>query len=142
MQKVATGYTARRPIVEDARCNKCHQELGTFTTDAFHGGQRNDGTTCAWCHNPNRTSSGWSADSTSFIHAIHASAKRTVPFTWHASSTTENFADVKYPGVLRQCETCHLPGTYDFSATASDSALPNRLYRSVATGIFNGPRAR
>ena len=31
--KVATNYTARRPIVEDARCNKCHQELGTFTDD-------------------------------------------------------------------------------------------------------------
>jgi OmcA/MtrC family decaheme c-type cytochrome len=138
VQKVATGYTGRRAIVEDARCNKCHQELGTFTTDAFHGGQRNDGTTCAWCHNPNRTSSGWAADSTAFIHAIHGGAKRTVPFTWHSSSTTENFSDVKFPGVLKQCETCHLPGTFDFSASASDSALPNRLYRSVATGIFNG----
>ena len=62
--KVATGFTARRPIVEDARCNKCHQELGTFTEDAFHAGQRNDGTTCSWCHRPNQTSSGWSADST------------------------------------------------------------------------------
>jgi hypothetical protein len=137
-QKVATNYTGRRPIVEDARCNKCHQELGTFTEDAFHGGQRNDGSTCAWCHNPNRTSSGWSADSTSYIHAIHGGAKRSVPFTWHSSSTTENFSDVKFPGVLKQCETCHLPGTYDFSATASAAAMPNRLHRTTATGIFNG----
>jgi len=29
-----------------------------------------------------------------------------------------------------------VPGSYDFSATASASAVPNRLYRSVATGIF------
>jgi OmcA/MtrC family decaheme c-type cytochrome len=137
-QKVATGFTGRRAIVEDARCNKCHQELGTFTEEAFHGGQRNDGTTCAWCHTPNRTSSGWSADSTSYIHSIHAGAKRAVPFTWHASSTTESFADVKFPGVLKECETCHLPGTYDFSATASAAALPNRLHRTVATGLFNG----
>ncbi|WP_372527970.1 OmcA/MtrC family decaheme c-type cytochrome [Piscinibacter sp.] len=135
-QKVGTGFTGRRPIVEDARCNKCHQELGTFTEDAFHAGQRNDGTTCAWCHRPNQTSSGWSADSTSYIHSIHASAKRSVPFTWHASSTTESFADIKFPGILKECETCHLPGTYDFSATASASALPNRLYRSVGTGIY------
>jgi OmcA/MtrC family decaheme c-type cytochrome len=134
--KVATGFTGRRAIVEDARCNSCHQELGTFTEDAFHAGQRNDGTTCAWCHRPNLTSSGWSADSTSFIHAIHAAAKREVPFTWHASSTTESFADVKFPGVLKDCETCHLPGTYDFRASASDSAVPNRLYRTVATGIM------
>jgi OmcA/MtrC family decaheme c-type cytochrome len=132
------GYVGRRPIVEDARCNKCHQELGTFTEESFHGGQRNDGTTCAWCHTPNRTSSGWSADSTSYIHAIHAGAKRDQAFTWHASSTTESFADVKFPGVLKDCETCHLPGTYNFAASASASALPNRLYRTVATGIFNG----
>ena len=31
VQKVATGYTGRRAIVEDKRCNACHQELGTFT---------------------------------------------------------------------------------------------------------------
>lgn len=136
-QMVATGFTGRRPVVEDARCNKCHQELGTFTEEAFHGGQRNDGTTCSWCHNPNRTSSGWSADSTSYIHAIHAGAKRTTPFTWQMS-TTESFAEIKFPGILAQCETCHLPGTYDFSASASASALPNRPYRTVGTGIYNG----
>jgi OmcA/MtrC family decaheme c-type cytochrome len=136
-QKVATGYVARRAIVEDARCNNCHQELGTFTEDAFHAGQRNDGTTCSWCHNPNRTSSGWSADSTSFVHAIHAGKKRTVPFTWHASSTSESFANIGYPGVLKDCETCHLPGTYDFSATAAAAALPNRPYRTVGTGKYN-----
>ena len=61
-----------------------------------------------------------------------------MPFTWHASSTTESFADVKFPGVLKDCETCHVPGTYDFSSTAATNALPNRLYRTVATGIFNG----
>jgi len=135
-QKVATGYTARRPIVEDARCNACHQELGTFTEDAFHAGQRNDGSTCSWCHRPNQTSSGWSADSTSFVHAIHAASKRTVPYNWHAVSATENFSEVTYPGVLNQCETCHLPGTYDYSAAASITALDSRLYRSVATGTF------
>ena len=137
-QKVATGYGARRPIVEDKRCNACHRELGAFTIEAFHAGQRNDGTTCSWCHNPNRTSSGWSADSISFVHAIHAADKRTVPFTWHAATTTESFADIGYPGVLSRCETCHLPGTYDFSATASANAVPNRLYRYVGVGKYNG----
>jgi OmcA/MtrC family decaheme c-type cytochrome len=141
-QKVAAGYTGRRAIVEDARCNACHQELGTFTEDAFHAGQRNDGTTCSWCHRPNQTSSGWSADSTSFVHAIHGSAKRQNKFTWHAGSTTEGFWDVTYPGVLNDCQTCHLPGTYDFSATASAAAagqgdgVDKRLFRTVATGKF------
>jgi len=141
----AGAYTARRPIIEDARCNKCHLELGTFTEDAFHAGQRNDGSTCSWCHNPNRTSSGWSADSAYFVHAIHAAAKRnqtgkddpTLDFTWHASSTSDGFWKIGYPGILNNCETCHIPGTYDFSAPASAAAQPNRLYRTVATGILN-----
>ncbi len=136
VQKVAAGYSGRRAIVEDARCNKCHQELGAFTADAFHGGQRNDGTTCSWCHTPNRTSSGWSADSTSFVHSIHAAAKRTVNYNWHAISATEGFWQIGYPGVLAQCEACHLPGTYDFSAAGSAAAMPNRQYRTVASGTL------
>jgi OmcA/MtrC family decaheme c-type cytochrome len=134
-QKVATGVTPRRPIVEDARCNTCHQELGAFTEDAFHAGQRNDGTTCSWCHNPNRTSSGWSADSTSFVHSIHAAAFRTVPYNWHAPTADDGFYTVKYPGILNNCEACHLPGTFDYSAPASAIPFPNnRLYRAAAIG--------
>jgi OmcA/MtrC family decaheme c-type cytochrome len=133
-QKPATGSTGRRAIVEDKRCNACHEELGVFTTESFHAGQRNDGTTCAWCHNPNRTSSGWAADSTSFIHAIHAASKREKPFTWHAATTDHSYGDIAYPGILNKCETCHLPGTYDFSASASAAAADSRPYRYVATG--------
>jgi OmcA/MtrC family decaheme c-type cytochrome len=108
-----------------------------FTTAEFHAGQRNDATTCAWCHTPNRTSSGWSADSGSFVHAIHAGDKRTKPFTWHASAVGKSFADIGYPGILSKCETCHLPGTYDFSAPASAGALPNRLFKTVGVGTYS-----
>jgi len=45
----------------------------------------------------------------------------------------------------KDCETCHLPGTYDFSSTtngsngnASASVIQNRLYRTVGTGKYNG----
>src|SRR5678815_3467875 len=138
VNKVATGFTGRRAIVEDKRCNACHQELGTFTEDAFHAGQRNDGSTCAWCHTPNRASSGWSADSVYFVHAIHAGAKRSTEFTWHASTATSSFAEVKYPGVLNFCEGCHIPGAVNFENSASEAALPNRLYRTFATGSFSG----
>ena len=135
--RVATGFSGRRAIVEDARCNACHQELGPFTEHAFHGGQRNDGATCSWCHNPNRASSGWSADSTSYIHAIHGGAKRSVPFNWHAD---QNFGEIRFPGVLARCETCHLPGTYDFTATGSAAAVApteRRQFRTVAAGTLN-----
>ncbi len=151
VQKVAAGYTARRPIVEDARCNNCHQELGTFTEDAFHAGQRNDGTTCAWCHNPNlatNQNTGWNADSTHFVHAIHASAKRVNKYTWHATlkagksvgSTDagdyDGFWDVTYPGILNDCTTCHASGTFDYSATTSAAALDNRLFRTAAKSVM------
>jgi len=136
VQVVGTGYTGRRAIVEDKRCNACHQELGTFTEDAFHAGQRNDATTCSWCHNPAKTSSGWSADSTAFVHAIHGSAKRTVPYNWHAASATDGFFDVGYPGILNDCQTCHLPGTFDYSVTPA-TALGNRLLRTVATDTLS-----
>ena len=138
VQKVATGFTGRRAIVEDARCNKCHQQLGTFTEDAFHAGQRNDGTTCAWCHTPQRASSGWSADSVYFVHAIHAGGKRTTEFTWHAATATSSFAEVGYPGVLNFCEGCHIPGAVNFSNSDSQAQFDNRLYRLAAAGSFSG----
>jgi len=137
VQRVATGFIARRAVVSDALCNACHQELGAFTEEAFHAGQRNDGTTCSWCHTPNRASSGWSADSTVFVHAIHAAAKRTVPYNWHAASATDGFYTIGYPGILNNCETCHLPNTYDFSAAGSTIPSPNnRQYRTVQTGTL------
>jgi OmcA/MtrC family decaheme c-type cytochrome len=132
-QKVATGYTGRRAIVEDKRCNACHQELGTFTEDAFHAGQRNDGTTCSWCHTPNRNSSGWTADSVQIMHGIHGADKRGTAsqYKWHATcpntATTiddcEGFWEIVYPGVLARCEQCHIPGSYDFSNSASADAV-------------------
>ncbi len=32
-------------------------------------------------------------------------------------------AEITYPGILNDCQTCHLPGTFDFSATASANAV-------------------
>ena len=116
--KLATGFTARRAIVEDKRCTSCHQELGTFTEDAFHGGQRNDGTTCSWCHNPGRSNTGWSVDSTAFVHAIHGADKRAVDYNYH----DVDWSEIGYPGVLARCEQCHVPGSYDFANRASADA--------------------
>lgn len=137
--KVATGLTGRRLVVDTAKCKACHGALGAAPT--FHAGQRNDATTCSFCHTPNRTSSGWSANVSTYIHAIHGSAKRTVPFTWHAVSATENFSEITYPGLLNNCEQCHVPGGYDFSGslyTANGGAqgVANMLFSTVATGTL------
>lgn len=133
--KVATGYTGRRPIVQNDKCKACHGTLGVAPN--FHAGQRNDGPTCSFCHNPNRTSSGWSAGSKYFIHAIHAGRKRTVNFTWHAASAGPGYDEVEFPGTLNSCTTCHAPNTFDFTNSTNLNAVPGMQLTTVATGIYN-----
>jgi OmcA/MtrC family decaheme c-type cytochrome len=103
---------------------------------SFHAGPRNDGQSCAFCHRPNQTSSGWSANAKDFIHGIHGAAKRTNPFTWHAVSATENFSEVTFPGAANDCTACHKPNTFDFTASANLAALPNMLWSTAAAGSF------
>ena len=142
----ATGNTpdgkanvARRVIFKEDACNTCHDRLGTSPN--FHTGNYSIAM-CAACHTPNTVDgSGWAASSKAWIHAIHGASKRTVPFTATGTCTTDNFSRIGYPGVLKNCETCHLAGTYDFSAsqyTAKDSSgktiVDNMLYITAANG--------
>jgi OmcA/MtrC family decaheme c-type cytochrome len=148
---VATGYTGRRQIVDNSTCVKCHAQLGA--NPSFHAGQRNDASTCAFCHNPNLVDGGWSVSSSTFIHGIHGGSERTVPYTWQAAcpagtsfaagtctiANADSYAKLTYPGILNNCQQCHLPGTYDFSLAASGAALPNLLMSTVATGTYAAP---
>jgi OmcA/MtrC family decaheme c-type cytochrome len=142
--KVADApYTGRRVIVSNAKCNACHGFLGV--TPTFHAGQRNDAPTCSICHHTNRTNSGWAVNSKDIVHAIHASAKRIVPFTWEKAAGSE-FDKITYPlsgnnsGLLRKCDACHVDGFFDFSNsvyTANGGALMNNmLFTTAATGTL------
>ncbi len=133
--KVATGYTGRRSIVDNVKCKACHGALGVAPT--FHAGQRNDGPTCSFCHTPNRTSSGWSASSKYFIHAIHAGRKRETPYTWHAVAAGPGYDEVEFPGTLNACTTCHVPFTYDFTNANNLARLDSEPLVTVATGTYN-----
>ena len=133
--KVATGYTARRPIVDNNKCKACHGALGV--SPSFHAGQRNDGPTCSFCHTPNRASSGWAASSKYFIHAIHAGRKRVVPFTWHALAVGEGYNEIEFPGTLNTCTTCHVPNTYDFTAAPNLAAIGSMELTTAATGKYD-----
>lgn len=117
----STGFTARRTIVDNAKCNACHDQLGVKPN--FHGGARNNGTICNICHTPNGVNSGWSYSFNTWVHAIHGAEKRSVAYTF-----AEDWSNVTFPGILRNCERCHLSGTYD------PTAVGNRLYNTVATG--------
>jgi OmcA/MtrC family decaheme c-type cytochrome len=129
---------ARRVIVETARCNDCHKALGVFTSAVFHAGQRNDAPTCTFCHNPNLVNSGWSVNIKEAVHAIHAADKRANKFSWEAAAG-DKYWEVTYPGVLNNCEQCHVPGSYDFSNAANAAAVPNLLWTTVATGTVPNP---
>ena len=132
VSKVATGFTPRRAIVDNNKCKNCHDSLGVEPT--FHAGQRNDGPTCSFCHNPNRTSAGWAAGSKYFIHAIHAGRKRVVPYTWHAITEGPGYDEVEFPGTLNTCTTCHVPNTFDFTNPTNLAAVDNMNLATVATG--------
>ena len=125
----SSGFTARRSIVDNAKCSVCHDQLGLFVDSAFHGGGRNDGTICNICHTPNGVNAGWSYSFNTFVHGIHGASKRTTKYTFASDWST-----VAYPGVLKKCETCHVTGSYDYSATANAAAVSKLLYNTVATG--------
>ena len=146
--KLADGNTARRSIVSADKCNNCHAQLGVLPT--FHGGARNNGEGCAICHDPNRATGhigasnsfggGWSVATKNLIHGIHGSSKREQAFSYEA--TAENpggFQKVTYPGVLKNCEQCHVPGSYDFGAAANSAAVSNLLWFTDANGNMSNP---
>jgi OmcA/MtrC family decaheme c-type cytochrome len=145
--KVATGYTGRRIIVDTNKCNTCHSGLGVEPT--FHVGQRNDAPTCSFCHNPGRASQGWTVNASTFVHAIHSAAKRTVPFKWDSvpaagDEPETGFFDITYPGrgILKNCELCHVAGGYDFSSsmyTANSGAqdVSNMLLSTTMTSSLS-----
>jgi OmcA/MtrC family decaheme c-type cytochrome len=125
---VATGYTARRVVVDAAKCNTCHDQLGT--NPSFHGGARNDPTACAFCHTTNAASGGWSYNASTFLHGIHGASKRTTGYTWQVSL---GYATLGYPGVLKDCEQCHVANTVNYGANGATVA-PSLLATTVATG--------
>lgn len=141
--KTATGYTARRAIVSADKCNSCHGQLGV--EPSFHGGARNNGEGCAFCHDANRATGhvglaysfggGWSVAVKNMVHAIHGSSKREQAFSYEATALNPGgFQEVGYPGVLAKCDQCHVTGSYDFSATANKAALPSLLWTTDSKG--------
>jgi OmcA/MtrC family decaheme c-type cytochrome len=132
-----TTVVARRSVVDVTKCDGCHQRL------SLHGANRNDEPgVCVNCHNPNATDKarrtgvgvdGKTEESIDFkrmIHAIHA-GQRDDPNTtsvvegygfrekgivvYGFGGSVNNFGDVRFPGILSNCLTCHLSGTYELA---------------------------
>jgi OmcA/MtrC family decaheme c-type cytochrome len=108
--------TPRRQVVDNAKCNKCHERL------ALHGGSRNDAQYCGGCHNPTMTDAARrpatenpaeSIDFKRMIHRIHTGEELSNDFSIYGYGSAKiNFNEVRFPGDRRDCTTCHLANTY------------------------------
>lgn len=116
----------RRLIVDDAKCEACHSNL------SLHGDNRKNATEyCQTCHMPEETDEvvrlAGEPESIHFkymIHKIHRGAElEQQPYIVYGfRSSIHDYSHVEYPGDLRNCETCHVEGTYGLPLPAG--ALP------------------
>ncbi len=123
--------TPRRQIVSLEKCNACHDVL------SLHGGQRFAIEECNMCHGPNtddspvRPEEAGDPESVHFkylIHRLHKGEDLINDFTVYGfRSSVHNYNELLYPGNLADCESCHLPGSYELPLP--DTALPTVTLR-------------
>jgi OmcA/MtrC family decaheme c-type cytochrome len=107
----------RRQVVNRDLCNACHRDL------ALHGGIRQNTEYCVLCHNPNATDESrrppeamppTSINFRVLIHRIHRGEESNQPLTVYGFGNNPiDFGEVRFPGDLNYCQTCHLEGTYN-----------------------------
>jgi len=108
---------ARRQVVDDALCENCHSNL------SLHGENRHDaGGYCDTCHMPSATDAVVrpAADNPPegihfkyMIHKIHRGEELQNGYVVYGyQGSVHDYGEVVFPGDLRNCESCHLEGTY------------------------------
>jgi OmcA/MtrC family decaheme c-type cytochrome len=118
---------SRRQVVDTAKCQACHVNLGFV-----HGGARASAKECPICHNPALVdgTSNQSVNMAWQIHSIHRGENLANPYVLG----TTNYQEVRFPGDLRDCTTCHLPGTYlvENIGAKADVASPGGFTKTTA----------
>lgn len=128
------GGTAvpRRALVNVDNCNMCHADL------ALHGGLRHNTELCVMCHNPTATDCARrpgcstvppnplvdptpeSIDFKRLVHKIHRGEDLYTDYIVYGfGNVANNFGEVRFPGILSDCTTCHEPGTFTAPSTAA-----------------------
>lgn len=111
-----SAVAPRRQVVGLANCSKCHSDL-----NFVHGAGRNSPQECVICHNPTLTD-GTSHQSVNFawqIHSIHRGESLANPYVLG----TANYQTLRFPGDLKDCTQCHLPGTYRTENVGAKAAV-------------------
>ena len=119
----ATAVPRRRVVDIVQQCDRCHDQL------TLHGDNRTDEPQlCVICHNARNTDinrrpadpmtalDGKKEESVHLkrlIHGIHAAGFREKGLVIYGFGNSVNdFGDVRFPGILSNCRTCHLPNTF------------------------------
>jgi OmcA/MtrC family decaheme c-type cytochrome len=107
----------RREVVDQEKCHTCHDQLN------FHGDQRRTVEYCVTCHNPlasdEEVRPATAAppapiDFKHMVHKIHRGEDLVNGYELYGhGSSLHIYSDLRYPGDLRNCEACHMEGTYD-----------------------------
>jgi OmcA/MtrC family decaheme c-type cytochrome len=118
----------RRTVVADANCETCHENL------SLHGDNRHDPEYCITCHQPGASDVARRPDEELpvepihfkfLIHRIHRGEDLTGDFTVYGYGGSEHdFTEVRFPGDLRDCETCHVNDSYTVPLSANLLATP------------------
>jgi len=134
---------ARRQVVDIAKCDKCHDQVslhGDSRTNepglcvVCHNPNATDVTkrpkTVAGIPDPSLTLDNKKEEAIDFkrlIHGVHAAAKTDYTgaaangfrnkgmVVWGYGNSQNDFSKVRFPGILNDCLTCHLAGTYELT---------------------------
>jgi hypothetical protein len=121
----------RRMVVDDAKCETCHSNL------SLHGSNRHDANGyCQTCHMPGATDEDVRPEGTGepqsihfkyMIHKIHRGEELVNGYVVYGyRSSLHDYSHVEYPGDLRNCEKCHVEGSYTLPLPAGvlDTTTP------------------
>jgi OmcA/MtrC family decaheme c-type cytochrome len=101
----SSPVSPRRVVVATENCSACHSDL-----KFVHGGVRGYAQECTLCHNPTLVD-GTSKQSVNMawqIHSIHRGENLANPYVLGQT----NYQEVRFPGDLRVCSTCHVNNSY------------------------------
>lgn len=95
--------------VATATCNSCHDPL------ALHGGSRREAKLCVLCHNKTQSldpDTGNGVQMAEMTHKIHFGHNLTKGYTIIGNQqSVHDYSHVTYPQDVRNCTTCHKPGS-------------------------------
>lgn len=134
---------SRRMVVQRAKCNECHLDLGNPAGVSVHNGVRMNTEYCVMCHNASQTDAEKRKGAKGpplpenihfnvLIHKLHTGKDLASPFIVYGGSPANpgliNLGEIRYPGDRRNCGKCHIKGTNE--NPLPDGLLPTSVPRS------------